>query len=556
MRDFALIDDLSLEFFEGLNVLTGETGAGKSILIGAISLILGERSSNEQIRSGAEQALVEAIFHCSPEDSQIMEQLDRYGVSPNAEIVISREISQRGRNICRINGRAVPLTALKELGGLLVDLHGQHSHQSLLKTDQHLLLLDEFGGVALAECKNGYIKEFNRLQQIRQSLQSLGMSETERERKLELLRYQRDEIMAAKLDEAEEESLRQRLMLLDNMEKLLNMANRAYGEIYEGNHNSMPVVDRLNSITAEMASLQGVDPKLPEYIMVLEEVTTALTELSHDIFAYRESLTFFPEERFEIESRLELYRRIRKKYGPTLDEALAFAEKCRQEIDFLENSTAEALALQEEEVIQYQKMEEQAFQLSSMRKKAAFLLEQGVTVALKELSMQDARFAVAFEQCEKPDRTGRDEVEFLFSSNRGEPLKPLARIISAGEMSRVMLALKSMLAAQDRIPTLIFDEIDSGIGGKTVQKVAERMARLGLNHQVICVTHSSQIACAADHHYYIYKEINDGRTCTRVRYLEDESRISEIARLLDGSSDDMLSLRHAAELLLKKRRHG
>ena len=553
MRDFALIDDLSLALFDGLNVLTGETGAGKSILIGAINLILGERSSSEQIRTGADQALVEAVFHCSVENQTVTEQLDKYGIPLSDELIFSRQISRLGRNICRINGHIVPLAALKELGSLLVDLHGQHSQQSLLKTEQQLFLLDEFGGAALANAKNSYIAEYTGLHQLRHKLKSFGTSEGERERAIELLRYQRDEILAASLDGLEEESLRQRLLLLDNMEKLLDMANRAYGEIYEGTHNVIPVLDRLNSISAEITSLHEIDLKLNTFTAVLEEAITGLSELGHEIYSYRDSLAFSPEERDVIEDRLELYRRIKKKYGTSVEEVIAFAEKCEQEIQNIENSTAEALLLQKEALMQKRKMEEQAAMLGSLRKKAASLLEQEIISALKELGMQDARFNVTFKQRDKPDRTGNEEVEFLFSSNRGEPVKSLARIISAGEMARVMLAVKSILAAQDCIPTMIFDEIDSGVGGTTVQKVAEKMARLGLNHQVICVTHSSQIASAANHHYHIFKELSGERTCTRVSYLDDNGRIAEVARLLDGRSEDFVSRQHAAELLTQHR---
>ena len=555
MRDFALIDELTLEFYEGLNVLTGETGAGKSILIGAINLILGERSSSDQIRAGAEQAQVEAIFHCSMENQPVKEQLDRYGISSFDELVFSRQISRRGRNICRINGHAVPLTALKELGSLLVDLHGQHSQQSLLDNNKHLFLLDEFGGSALADVKNNYMDEFNRLQELRHKLSSIGVNDAERERKLDLLRFQKDEIMAAALNEEEETILRQRLILLDNVQKLLDIANRAYSEIYEGSHNSLPVVDRLNSIHTDIISLREIDPILDTYSAVLEEAITALSELGHEIYTYRDNLAYSPEERDEIEDRLEIYRRLKKKYGSTVAEVTAFCDNCRQEIDLLENSAAESLFLEKEAAVQHKRVEEQAAVLGALRKSAASVLEGEIINSLNELGMRDARFAVEFKQREKPNRSGNDEVEFLFSSNRGEPLKPLARIISAGEMARVMLAVKSILAAQDSIPTLIFDEIDSGVGGITVQKVAEKMARLTFNHQVICVTHSSQIASAANHHYYIFKEVSGERTCTRVSYLDDHTRITEVARLLDGRSEDPISRQHAVELITQYRSH-
>lgn len=549
MRDYALIDNLALEFHEGLNVLSGETGAGKSILIGAIDLMLGERSSGEQIRTGAEEALVEAVFHCLEDNQKIKELLADYGISFADELVLSRKISRHGRNICRINGRPVPLAALKAIGELLVDLHGQHSQHSLLHTEQHLFLLDEFGGPALIQKRNQYREAYKELQQLRHRLKSLGENARERERNLDLLRFQLDEILAAALDEKEEEELKQRLLLLDNMEKLLNMANNVYGELYEGMHENTSVVDRLNSIIAELDMLQHIDPKLASFLSLLEEASTSLSELSHELYAYREHLTFYPEERNEIEERLEVYSKIKRKYGSSVEEVLAFADKCKDEINLLENNEEEALQLETEEKKQLEKVERLAAQLHSLRQKAASKLEVDILTALKELGMPDAQFSVSLQKKNVADATGSEEVEFLFSSNPGEPVKSISRIISAGEMARVMLAVKSILAAQDQIPTLIFDEIDSGVGGITVQKVAQKMAKLGLKHQVICVTHSSQIASAANHHFYIYKEVCDGRTCTRIKYLEDDSRITEIARLLDGRSDDEVSRQHAAALL-------
>lgn len=549
LRDFALVDSLTLEFHEGLNVLSGETGAGKSILIGAIGLILGERSSSEQIRSGAEQALVEGVFHCNQNDTQALALLENYGINPGDELIFSRQISRHGRNICRINGRPVPLSALKEIGGMLVDLHGQHSQHSLLNTEHHLLLLDEFGGGALIQARLAYGEAYNRLKELQRQLSSLGHNEGERERTLDLLRYQRNEIEAAALDENEEESLRRRLSLLDNTEKLLSMANMAYNQIYEGLSDAPPVVDTLNNIHTEMAGLQGVDPELEKFSAVIEEAAANLSELGHDLYAYRESLEFYPEEREELETRLETYKKIKKKYGSSIAEVLSFAQACSKEIELLENSAGEALRLEKETALQQQKVKDLSLQLTDLRKEAAAMLEQEIIAVVQELGMQDAVFSVAFTEQENPGRSGGDTVEFLFSSNRGEPVKSLSRIISAGEMARVMLAVKSILAAQDRIPTMIFDEIDSGIGGVTIQKVAEKMGKLGLNHQVICVTHSSQIASAADHHFFIFKEVSEERTCTRVRYLDEEERIGEVARLLDGRSDDDVSRRHARELL-------
>lgn len=550
MQNFALIDNLSLELFPGMNVFTGETGAGKSILIGAINLILGERASSEQIRSGSEQALIEAVFIVDDKYDPLHTIMKEYGLTISEELIISREISRSGRNTCRVNGKIVPLGTLKELGNVLVDLHGQHSHQSLLKPERHFLLLDEYGGDELLTEKKRLAELFANWERVRQKLKSLGISREERARQLELLRYQSDEINKAELNPGEEETLSRRLLLLNNMEKLLSMANRAYAEIYGGEAaTSSPVFDRITAVKEEMSSLLKIDDKLEPFISILEEIASTLAELGHDLYNYLDNLTFFPEEVEEIESRLEVYRRLKKKYGMTVEEVLSFAEKCSEEIAELESSEEAALLLEKEMNNLWQEIEQCASILTEKRKQTAGILTKMVEGVLEELGMENAQFSVKFAEREVVSRHGKEEIEFLFSANPGEPLKPLARIISAGEMARVMLALKSILAEQDHIPTLVFDEIDSGIGGKTIQKVAEKMSRLSKNHQIICVTHSPQLAGAADHQFYIFKEIIGGRTTTCVSYLQDEKRVREIARMLNGGVTSEITRKHAEELL-------
>lgn len=552
MQNFALIDDLSLEFFPGMNVLTGETGAGKSILIGAINLILGERASSEQVRTGAEQAVIEAVFTVSPDYEYLREMLEEGGLPWAADLIILREIARSGRNICRVNGRIVPLFLLKELGGALVDLHGQHSHQSLLRPEKHLFLLDEFGDEELLKIKRRLQEIFHRWQSVKQKLKAKGGSPVEREKQLELLAYQRDEILSASLCPEEEEELKQRLILLDNLEKLSATISRAYFDIYGGeNALQTPVIDQINSIEKEMSSLLKIDPKLSPFVDLLQEIGTSLTEWGRELYSYLDNLTFSPAEKGEIENRLELYRRLKAKYGGTVDEVLSFAENCTQKINTLENSAAEILLWEKEEKALWQEIEQLAALLTAKRKATAHKLELLIVEALQELGMESARFSIQFTERKAPGLEGREDLEFLFSANPGEPLKPLARIISAGEVARVMLALKSILAEQDQIPTMVFDEIDSGIGGYTIQKVSEKMAGLSKKHQVICVTHSPQIASAADHQYYIYKEVVKGRAATSVSYLQGERRIMEIARLLNGGNMSEITRQHAAELLKK-----
>lgn len=556
MQNFALIDDLSLELFPGMNVLTGETGAGKSILIGAINLIIGERASSEQVRTGAEQALLEAVFTVSPRYRQMQTIMEANGLSWQDELIVSREIARSGRNTCRVNGRIVTLGTLKEFGSALVDLHGQYSHQSLLKPEQHLFLLDEFGDAGLLNAKKQLADLFAAWEKVNKKLKKLGTTPEERARQLELLHYQSDEIVEAALSAEEEETLGQRLQLLNNMEKLLAMANRAYNEIYGGTDTTVsPVFDRINSVKEEMSLMQRVDGKLAPFISMLEGISSILGELGHDLYDYLDSLTYSPAETEAAENRLELYRRLKGKYGRSVEDVLHFAKKCQQEIAFLENSAAEAEMLQAGQKKLWQEIEQCAAVLTEQRLKTAEILTALVKADLRELGMEKAQFSVNFNERDLPTTHGKEEIEFLFSANPGEPLKSLARIISAGEAARVALALKSILAEQDQAPTLIFDEIDSGIGGKTIRKVAEKMAGLSKKHQVICVTHNPQLASVADHQFYIFKDFVEGRTTTGVNYLQGESRVLEIARMLNGGATSEITRRHAEELL-KKRTNG
>jgi len=554
MQNFALIEELSFDLYPGFNVLTGETGAGKSIVVGAISLLLGERASSEQIRSGCDKAIIEAAFSVPGSQTALYEKLHEAGVEPAETIIVSREISLSGRNVCRINARMVPLAILKEVGRFLVDLHGQHSHQSLLRPEQHLFLLDEFGGEEVLFERKKWQQLFEQRQDIKQKINAIGENPQERNRKLELLKYQRDEIAAADINPEEEEQLKKQLNLLNNQEKLFAAVTRAYHELYSGDTGSMPVVDRINEIKNELLSLVQVDPEFEHYITILEEASTGLAELSHDFFSYQDRLHFSPEERQQTEDRLETYRQLKRKYGQTVEEILSFQNQCQAEIDTLENSEARINALEQELSSLEEQMEQCAQVLHEKRLVVAMRIETLVKEELTDLGIINGIFTVSLEVKNTPDRTGKDEIEFLFSANQGETPKPLARIISAGEMARVMLALKSILAEQDQIPTLIFDEIDSGIGGKTIQMVAEKLAQLSAFHQVICVTHSPHIASSAHHQYYIFKEVDPDheRTLTRLQYLESERRIQEIARMLDGQDDSEITRRHAKKLLERR----
>ena len=551
LRNFALVDNLSLDFFPGLNVLTGETGAGKSIVLGALGLILGERASAEQVRTGTEQAYIEAVFSSPVHYSEFEKIMEDNGLPFQDEIVISREISLSGRNLCRINGRVVPLITLKEIGSFLVDMHGRNNQHSLLKTEQHLFLLDEFGGSSLSHLKKRYQQLFSRWQNINQKMQSLGKNADERKKQLELLCHQTQEIMEASLSKEEEENLIQRLNILENMEKMLSIVHRAYTDIYLGTEKNPSITDKLNALKDDFESLQKIDSRFIGFVNLLDGAAANLAELGHELYDYQETLNYYPEEKTEIENRLEIYRQLKRKYRATVEELLIFAEKSREQIGKLEEREAEALLLEKEWGEIKDEIQEAAQLLFAARNAAAENLKTQVETILKDLGIPGGTFSVSFKTRKAFISTGIEEVEFLFSANPGEDPKPLAKIISAGEMARVMLALKSILAEQDRISTLVFDEIDSGIGGKTIQKVAQKMAELSRNHQIICVTHSPHIAGIADHQYYLFKEVVEGRSVTRVNYLQGDERIAEIARMLDGSNTE-ITRKHAEELLKRK----
>ncbi len=548
LNNFALIDNLSLDFFPGFNVLTGETGAGKSIIIGALGLILGERASAEQVRSGYEQAFIEAVFS-PPENFPAFEAvMEENGLLPAEELVVSREISLGGRNLCRINGRVVPLVTLKNLGAFLVDMHGQHNHQSLLKTEQHLVLLDEFGNEEHKRQLIHYREIFSCWKTARKKLSALGKDSDERANKLELLSYQYREIEEASLSGQEEKNLTRRLDILDNLERMLLTVHQAYSDIYSGEGGLPSITDRLNRLIDEFSSLQKIDPSLENFVNLLNEASANLSELGHDLYNYRGTLSYSPEERADIEKRLEVYRRLKRKYKATVEEINSFAVECREEIEALKAGEEEALSLEKECGTLKGQAREAAEKLFELRKATAAGLKVQVENVLGDLGIKGGVFCVSFKTRDILASSGAEEAEFLFSANPGEDPKPLTKIISAGEMARVMLALKSILAEQDRISTLVFDEIDSGIGGQTIQRVAQKMAELSRRHQIICVTHSPHLAGRADHQYYLFKEVQKGRSATRVKRLQGEERLREIARMLDGSNS-AITREHARELL-------
>ncbi len=555
--NYALIEDLTLNFNPGLNILSGETGAGKSIVIGAINLLLGERAAVEQIRQGQESAYVEGMINCEHVLKDKIEKiLEDAGIAGGGELIIAREIYRTGRSVARVNGRAVPLSFLKDIGQLLVDLHGQHQHQSLLRPDQHLELLDSFGGPEVAVARESVADLYKIWQGKKKELAALGENSAERERNIDIFTFQLKEIRDAGIEPGEDEELAGREKILANAEKICTLTARAYADIYAGEEDS-PVealIDRLNRSSALLTEAAGIDQALSPLLELLETASAQLEEASHQLRDYQSKFEFEPNELAAIQERSNQINSLKRKYGGTIEETLAFADKLEEDIERLQNSEALAGQVEKEIAELEERLAEQSGKLNSRRRETANRLEGLLEECLEELALVNARFEVKLANREAYSPRGTDHVEFMFSANRGEEVKPLAKIISGGEVSRVMLALKTILARQDLVPTLIFDEVDSGVGGATVQKVAEKLAHLSRHHQVMCVTHSAQIASMADSHFRLYKETVGDRTLTLADTLKGSEIREELARMLDGASIDQVGLQHVDNLLERAQR--
>ncbi len=552
IQNIALIDRLNLEIGQGLNVLTGETGAGKSILIDSINAVLGERVSRDLIRTGKDKAIIEAVFQY--ENAGIDRILEETGIDRDeGNIILSREISLSGKNTCRINGRLVNVSMLKQIGELLLDIHGQHDNQSLLKTETHIDLLDAFGGKAIEKVKTEYLELYAQYKNIKSKLHSLAGDKGEMARRMDMLNFQIDEIKNARLKKGEDESLTAKRQVLANSEKIMNSIVSAYELLNEGSDTGgKSVLYNSNKALQELASVLKYDPELNSISEKLESVIYQLEDICEELRSRREADEYNPDELMSIDERLDIITRLKRKYGSTLEDVMDFLDRSRREYEELLQSESLAEELNKQLASLSQKLYESAEKLNTEREKAAVVLEKNITAELENLEMKNSSFKVelSFNKDEKYfSKNGLNSAEFLISSNAGEPLKPLSRIASGGEMSRIMLAIKTILANVDAIPTLIFDEIDTGISGKAAQKVGERLSYISRTHQVLCVTHLSQLACMADNHLYIEKNSDGENTYTTVRKLDHKGRVQEIARIIGGSDITALALKHSEELI-------
>jgi len=559
IKNFAIIDQLELKFGPGLLIFTGETGAGKSIIMDAVETLLGGRADATAIRSDADLARVEGTFKLTgPESAAAHEILKREEMLDDPNFVtLSREIRREGRNIARVNGRTVHLTLLRELGELLVDIHGQSEHLSLLNVHAHLGLLDRYANVE--SLLPAYHETYQKLLVVRHELSELHQAQADAERRTELLTFQAEEIEAAKLRPGEDGKLRQERDRLANAESLASLAQQALTTLDEGTPESPATTDLLGQAVESLAALAKIDTTqsaLSDRAALLGE---NLADLAHNLRNYLDTIEFNPKRLEEVEERLDLINRLTRKYGGSIEAVIAHATDARRQ---LENITYAAERIAELETFESEalaKLAEQGLALSQRRKEAAAELGRAIELELDDLRMAAARFAVDFQTRSDPegvpmpdgsrlafDANGLDRVEFLVAPNPGEGLKPLAKTASGGETSRLMLALKNVLARADQVPTLIFDEIDQGIGGRVGAVVGEKLWNLGRQHQVFCVTHLPQLASFGDQHFQVQKVIQDGRTITQVEKLQGEARTLELAQMLGEVSEGTLRSAHDA----------
>lgn len=544
IENLALIDHLDLDLEPGLVVLSGETGAGKSLVLDALSLILGYRASTDLIRTGAEKASVQAIFEVSELPAAYAELLEE------GQLIIAREVSQNGRSVARINGQLVTIGTLRDLGKLLVDLHGQHEHQSLLQVAKHREVLDRFAGISVLQLLETIAKVAIVYRETEAKLRELMGDGRERQQRLEMLRFQLDEIAAAILQPGEEDELLATRQRLANFERLHQAVGQAYQLLYQGARGLPSICDQLAEAVAELTHVERFDTELADWGKALQEALYSIEDVARSLRIYRDDLTFDTGALQLVEQRLDLLNRLKRKYADSIAGVIAYGETVATEIERIENSAELVVNLQSDLAKQLTTYQALACKLSRHRQQAADVLEQQMKDQLADLGLANAVLtaAVRTQPDAKPHPLGQDEIEFMFNANPGETPKQLTKVISGGEMSRVMLALKTLLAEHDPVGTLIFDEIDSGLGGRLAVAVGEKLRELASKRQVICVSHLASIAAMADQHLLIAKEVQGEATFTKVRVLQAQDRVLEIARMLDGQTSK-IALEHARELL-------
>lgn len=544
VKDLALIEDVDICFGEGLNILTGETGAGKSIIIGSIGVALGAKAGKDLIRNGADYALVELVFSVDSEDTKARLNDMDINVDEDGQIIITRRI-MNGKSLIKVNGETTTASMLREIASLVIDVHGQHDYESLVHTEKHLEILDSFAGEKNAKLRCETEQLYKNYKMVLNELSDFKNDEEQRARDLSFYEFEANEIEAAALKPGEDEELEEEFRLMSHGRKIAESLSEVYNRL-SGDDGS--VSEMVGYSMKELGTVSHLDDKINGFYETLGTVDSLCYELSKDITDYLERLDFNPERVEYVSNRLDTINKLKLKHGKTIEEILEKKSKLDEKIESLNNyeETKKKLEVKLSEV--KKELEAKSLELSECRKKAALGLEKDITKALMDLNFLEVKFKAAFSRTGDYTAKGIDSMEFMISTNPGEDIKPLAKIASGGELSRIMLGLKAVLADKDSVDTLIFDEIDTGISGKTAGMVADKMSVISGKHQVICITHLPQIASHADRHYLIEKTVKNSHTFTEIRRLNEEESVEELARMLGSTVITEAALDNAREL--------
>lgn len=544
VKNLALIEEVDVDFEKGLIVLTGETGAGKSLILGSVNIALGNKASKDMIRKGTDYSLVELTFSVSENCAKQLKKYDIYMEEDNI-VTVTRKISE-GRSISKINGETVNIKTLKNVMSLLIDIHGQHDHQSLLYTKNHLDILDKFAKDSILELKEQIKKEYSKYTKLIKKLEEFNIDEGQKAREIEFAEYEVNEIESANLKPEEDVQVEEEFKKLSNSKEIVSALSEIYNALsYE---TAGGLGDIINKAVMDINSIKGMDEKISQFQTELYDIDNLCRELTSQIYDYNSGMDFNPEYVREVEERLDVINHLKLKYGNSIEEILRYKEEKEEYLEKLNNMTDEMESVKNQISELEGTLNNLCTKLSEQRKKAAKELEVLVKQALVDLNFIAVEFEIQITRKESIGENGFDNVEFMISTNPGESVKPLAKVASGGELSRIMLAIKSILATEDDIDTLIFDEIDTGISGQTAMKVAEKMAKISRNHQVICISHLSQIAAMADSHYLIKKTADENSTTTSIKKLTRQQSIEELVRINVGSGITEAGLIHATEM--------
>lgn len=544
IRNVAVIDKLDINLHDGVSVLTGETGAGKSIIIDSINMILGDRANKELVRYGTDKAVVQAVFDAPKSVINVLEEND---IDVEDEtVIITRQVTKEGKSAARINGMVVTLNILREISDRLINIHGQHDNQALLTPIRHITFLDAYADNE--EYINRYKDILSKKREIEKKISSLEMDEQEKMQRIDLLEYQVTEIKKASLEKGEEDDLREQRDIYTNAEQITKSVNEAYMNLYEGDE-IQSAYDGISIAVNEIFQISDLNPQLKSIYDTLNEIMYSLEDTAHEIKEFGETVEFDEQTLNEIEERLDLISRLKRKYGNSIEEILEYLKKAESELNDIKLSDERTYELKEELKNITKELKEKGNVLTQRRENAAKVLEENIEKSLHELNMEKSKFKVNIENDGTFYDNGMDKVEFLISTNPGEPLKPLVKIASGGELSRVMLAIKSILADSDGVDTMIFDEIDTGVSGKAAMSIAKKLAVIAKNKQVICITHLPQLTAMADNHYLIQKNTDGELASTTLKELDEEGRELELARIIDGGEVTELALSHAKQML-------